>query len=131
MLKDEPAATEVELLLRGGDAVIGAVNLAEALDVLTRRDGFAESEVQTSIEPLTATGLQVRPAGGQTAWSAARLRCRHYHRRDRPLSLADCFALATSLDTGRLATADTLLADVARREGIEVVALPNSDGVRP
>lgn len=110
--------------------MIGAVNLAEALDVLTRRDGFDEPEVQTVIEPLTPTRLQVVPATQSTAWSAARLRSRHYHRRDRPLSLADCFALATSLETGRLATADTLLAELARREGVDVVALPNSDGVR-
>jgi hypothetical protein len=39
-LGEEPAADNVEALLRRGDAAITAVNLAEALDVLQRVQGI-------------------------------------------------------------------------------------------
>jgi PIN domain nuclease of toxin-antitoxin system len=40
LLRDEPAADEVETILRRGEAAMSAVNLAEALDVLQRVDGI-------------------------------------------------------------------------------------------
>lgn len=99
--------------------------------MLIRRDGFAETEIRGLIDPLLQKELKVIPVSGELAWSAAHLRARHYHRRDRPLSLADCIALATSIEFGGLATADALLAQVARDEGVDVVGLPNSEGVVP
>ncbi len=99
--------------------------------MLIRRDNFSEAEIRSLVEPLVQTQLQVIAMTGALAWSAAQLRGRHYHRRDRPLSLADCIALATSLEVGRLATADGLLAHVARTEGIDVLGLPNSEGILP
>ena len=131
MLKGEPAAAQVELLLRRHDPLISSVNLAEVIDVLIRRDGFAETEIRGLIDPLLQKELKVISVSGELAWSASYLRARHYHRRDRPLSLADCIALATSIEFGRLATADALLAQVARDEGVDVVGLPNSEGVVP
>ena len=99
--------------------------------MLIRRDGFAETEIRGLIDPLLQKELKVISVSGELAWSAAHLRARHYHRRDRPLSLADCIALATSIEFGGLATADALLAQVARDEGVDVVGLPNSEGVVP
>ena len=125
LLKAEPAAMQVELLLRTGDATICTINLAEVLDVLVRRDGFSDVEIRGLVAPLLHKELQAIPVTIELAFSAAMLRARHYHKRDRPLSLADCVALAASLDVGRLATADALLAHVARTEGVDVIGLPN------
>lgn len=118
-------------MLRSGDTQISAANLAEVLDVLIRRDGFSATEVAQLVDPLVQTALVVVGVTSGIAWSAARVRARHYHRRDCALSLADCIAIATSLEAGKIATADALLAQVARDEGVEVIVLPNSEGVVP
>jgi len=65
-----------------------------------------------------------------TAFKAARLRIEHYRRRERPLSLADCFLLAAASPEDRVATADPSVSEVARAEGIELLALPDSSGRR-
>jgi len=63
---------------------------------------------------------------------AGRLRSEKYRRTEAPLSLADCFALATaSLLDLALATADPALAHAAREEGVEVIGLPDSSGRPP
>jgi predicted nucleic acid-binding protein len=50
----------------------------------------------------------------------------------RPLSLADCVALATALALGqRLATSDPALIATARDETCDVVALLDARGRRP
>ncbi len=131
LFKAEPAAMQVELLIRAGDAKICTLNLAEVLDILVRRDGFSENEIRGLVDPLLQKEVQALPVTTELAFSAAMLRSRHYHRRDRPLSLADCVALAASLDVGRLATADALLAQIAREEGVEVAGLPNALGIVP
>ncbi len=131
LFKAEPAAMQVELLIRAGDAKICTLNLAEVLDILVRRDGFSENEIRGLVDPLLQKEVQALPVTTELAFSAVMLRSRHYHRRDRPLSLADCVALAASLDVGRLATADALLAQIAREEGVEVAGLPNALGIVP
>lgn len=69
------------------------------------------------------------------AWRPARrsgsLRARYYHRGECDLSLADCILLASAGDGERIATTDPAVATVARAEGIDVVALPDSSGQRP
>ena len=50
-LKDEPAAGEVEGLLRGGVGMT-AVNLAEALDLLGRVQGVPPERLRELVEPL-------------------------------------------------------------------------------
>lgn len=54
---------------------------------------------------------------------------RHYHRRDRAISLADCVAAETarSLDAP-LATSDPHLLDTCDAEGIAVMVLPDARG---
>jgi uncharacterized protein with PIN domain len=130
---DEPAATEVERLLRDGGCRVVAVNLAEAVDVCRRQHGLAADEVRGVLEPLLLSGaLGLATSGEREAWLAADLRATHYHRKQRPLSLADCFLLAHSLTAEEpLATSDPDVADVARAEGATVLALPDRAGKRP
>lgn len=128
---DEPAAAEVEALLRRGDVSVTSVNLAEVIDVLGRARGHDLDRVREVFAPLAGEVLTVLDVGADAAWHTAELRGRHYDRKSSPLSLADCFALAAGIEDGALATADAPLAAAARAEGVDVVALPASDGTRP
>ena len=132
LLADEPAADEVEALLRDGNCRVVVVNLAEAVDISQRIHGLTSDEVEATLRPLfLADVLSALPSEEGDAWRAAELRIHHYHRKDRPLSLADCFLLAHAAPAESLATADPPLATVARAEGIEVIALPDRSGSRP
>jgi predicted nucleic acid-binding protein len=109
---------------------MNAINLAEAIDVLERIHALAREAVEAAVRPLVGSPLAIVHATEAQAWEAAELRRRHYHRRS-PLSLADCFLLASASSNDAIATADPHVADVAREHGIEVVALPDSAGRRP
>lgn len=131
LARDEPAAQEVEDLLRSGQAAISALNLGEAIDVLGRVHDIDHRELSEGMRVLEAEVLNVLPVNGPVAHRAAQLRSRHYRRRGSELSMADCVALASADSKDRLATADPALAEAARKENIEVVALPDSNGNRP
>jgi len=133
LVADEPAASEVESLLRAGECRMVAVNLAEAVDLCRRVHGISAEDVRAAVEPLTLSGtLAVATSAEREAWLSADLRARHYHRKECPLSLADCFLLAHALaDDDALATSDPDLARVARLENAPVVALPDRAGKRP
>lgn len=132
LIADEPAAPRVEELLRAGGVRITSISLAEAVDVSCRAHGIAEEAVADAIDPLVYGGyLDVVAPDAAGAWRAASLRVAHYRRRERPLSIADCFLLAAAQPGDRIATADPLVAEVARAEGIEVLALPDSSGACP
>ena len=130
-LADEPAAEEVDQLLRGGQTAITVANLAEAIDVTQRVHRAAADQVRDAVEPLLGDALGVISLSEETAWAAADIRIRHYHRTARPLSLADCFLIAAAGDDDSVATADGPVAEAARAEGIAVHALPDSGGSRP
>jgi predicted nucleic acid-binding protein len=131
-LVGEPAADEVQALLAAGDASAISFNVAEAVDVASRVHGAAEPDVRDAIELLVATGLlTVTAPGAPTAFRAAAIRIAYYHRRDRPVSLADCFLLAAASGGNRVATADPDVVHVARAEAISVLPLPDSSGRRP
>lgn len=130
LLTDEPAADEVDPLVRAG-AAVSVVNLAEVSDVAQRVHGAHSVEVRTAVELLIATGLEVRTVAEGDAWRAAELRHRYYDRRSRALSLADCFLLAAAREGEAIATADPAVAEAARAEGIGVAALPDRRGRRP
>lgn len=131
-LAGEASAAEVEAELRKGDARITAVNLAEVIDQLVRRVRRSQDEVENSLASLVAGGLGVVPADEAIGRLAGGLRARHYDRRTAAISLADCVALATcALMDATLATADHPLATVARKEGVRVLELPDSNGKRP
>lgn len=129
-LADEPAAAEVERLLRGGDTAVLVVNLAEALDVTQRAHGVSEAELRAALEPLLGDVVAVTVQREDAAWRAAELRTKYYDRRSCPLSLADCLLLAAA-DGDSVATADFALAGALRAEGMRVVPLPDSAGSRP
>lgn len=128
----ERSADEVEALLRGGDAGITSANLTEVIDVLVRVFGNDLESVEAKLVPLLVTTLSVVDIGEAEARRAARIRISHYHRRDAPLSLADCLLLGTASAHGAaVATSDVPVARSARSEGLEVVALRDSAGKRP
>ena len=130
-LTDEPAAAEVEELLRE-PCIVSSVNLAEALDVLGRVRGIPYQELRGLVDPLLADAISVETTTAAAAWQASSFRARHYDRSARPLSLADCFLLATASTHGAsIATADPAVAAVARDESLELVPLPDSAGRRP
>jgi PIN domain nuclease of toxin-antitoxin system len=132
LLRDEPAADEVETILRRGEAAMSAVNLAEALDVLQRVDGIDRARLDTLTGPLIRESLVLLAVEERTARDGADIRARRYHRTREPLSLADCLLLAAARGAQAVvATADRPLASAARAEEIEVAALPDSRGRRP
>ena len=63
------------------------------------------------------------------AIAAVLLQARHYHRRHRAVSLADCVAAEVACAHGAaLASADPHLLDLCRDEGIDRIVLPESTG---
>ena len=81
---------------------------------------------------LVAGGLHVVDLSEAIAREAGRIRAAASDRQRRPISLADCVALATAvvLDD-ELATSDPDLAAVAESVGARVIGLPDSQGRRP
>jgi ribonuclease VapC len=133
-LLDEPGADVVEGRIReeGEDACISSVNLVEVVDRLIRGRGQPEQHVSETMDWLMAGGLLFMPTDGDMGRLAGELRARHYRRQGSALSLADCMALSTAISLDRpLATSDPALAAVAREEGVQVLALPNSRGHAP
>jgi PIN domain nuclease of toxin-antitoxin system len=124
LMGDEPAADQVETLLRTGDAAITAVNLAEALDVLQRLQGISPERLHEVTVPLVAERMKLVPTDEQIARDAADIRARRYHRTRSPVSLADCVLLASAGESDSVATADAPLIRVAEAENVKVRALP-------
>lgn len=130
--KDEPARPELERIV-AGNAYMSATSVAEVYDRLIRLEDESRSDVDARFEALRrARGLTVVPLAEQIAVRAGELRAVHYHRSRRPVSHADCAAAATAEALhDSLVTTDTNLAALAREEGIDVIALPDSSGNRP
>ena len=131
-LVGEPSAGQVEDILRSGDAVIPAVNLAEVFDHLERRAGRLPAEIAPLVDNLIQGALTVIAVEEVDGRLAGHLRAVHYHRLAAPVSMADCVALAAAMSLkARLATSDGALARVAQSRAVEVISLPNSAGQRP
>ncbi len=128
---NEPAAVEVERLLREGGSAVTSVNLAEAIDVTQRVRGLPSEDVRSALEPLMGETVRVLPQDEDDAWRAAELRLRHYDRTTSPLSLADCFLLGAAGPDDSIATSDPPLANAARAEAIEILPLADSSGRLP
>lgn len=133
LVGDEPAAQEVQGLLREGETRVVIVNLAEAVDISQRVHSLSAEEVRRALEPLLLTGvLSAAISDEPRAWLAAELRIKHFDKKTSSLSMADCFLLAHALtDGGPIVTSDPPMAAAARAEGLEVVGLPDSSGKRP
>jgi len=124
----------VEALLRDPDVACAAtaVNVAETLDVLVRHMGFDPDDVEDRLRWLTLGGLAIVDVDEAIGIAAGRLHAVHYHRTRRPLSLADCVAVAAALTRSEpLATSDPALAATARDMGVSVIGLLDSQGARP
>jgi predicted nucleic acid-binding protein len=124
LLAEEPAADEVETLLRRGETAITAVNLAEALDVLQRVQRIPRERLEALTVPLVGERMTFIPISERIARDAADIRARRYHRTRAPISLADCILLAAAKQSDTLATADRPLIRVAEAENVEVRTLP-------
>jgi len=134
LLVGEPAAAPVAAMLRDPQdrSVASAVNVSEAVDVLVRLRRRTFVEVAEKLDWLAAGGLEVSPVDESVGRMAGRIRADHYDRRRRPISLADCVALATARTLHEpLATSDPVLIEVARAEGTDVAGLPDSAGRLP
>ena len=128
LLKGEYAARHVQQLTgRDEDATLTVLGISELLDHLVRRLGVEEEAATLDLVQL---GLADPPAlDPELATRAGLLRARHYDRRTRAISLADCVAAETARRVdGSLATADPPLLDTCAAEGIAVIALPDSRG---
>lgn len=127
----EPAADEVESVFRAAPKrYVTAIGLAEVYDRVQRRGGSLAG-VRRGVGLLIAGGLEVVAVGQPEGEQAGTLRANHYHRTRRPVSIADCVAAAVADRLGEaLATPDPHLTAMAREEGIQVVALPDSAGRR-
>jgi uncharacterized protein with PIN domain len=53
LVANEPAAAEVEQVLRADECRVVAVNLAEAVDVAARVHGYPIDAIRKALEPLT------------------------------------------------------------------------------
>jgi PIN domain nuclease of toxin-antitoxin system len=128
LLKDEGAAELVEQVIREDrSAALTALGLAEVLDHLIRLAGVEEDDAVLDIaqiglsEPFSIDADLARRAG--------MLRARHYHRKARSISLADCVAAEVARLNGvAVATADPHLLDTCHAEGVSFIALPDTNG---
>ena len=123
LLANEPAAEEVEVLLRRGDVAMTAVNLAEALDVLQRVQRVSNERLAELTAPLVGERITLLSVDEPLARKAADIRARRYHRTRSPVSLADCILLAATGASDELATADRPLLHVAGLEHVQTKAL--------
>lgn len=131
-LAGEPATPQVRTLLRRGNCWLTSVQLMETLDVLVRVLGHDRGDVERVLEPLLVTELGLLEIGEPEARTAAALRTAHYRKGTSELSLADCMLLAAAAPrTAAIATSDPPLASAARREGVSLEALPDSQGRVP
>lgn len=131
LLAAEPAAAEVEAILRGRDgiATVSAITIAEVIDVLVRTRSQRVDASDDYISGFIAGGLEVVPVDEAIGRLAGALRARHWDPKRRPVSMADCVVLATGMLVGEsIATADQSLIAAARAEGHPVIALLDSRG---
>lgn len=122
-LLDEPAAGDVERLLRDGDSAITSINFAEVLDHLFRSPSMPRDLVHSTLTSVLEARVERIDVDFRLASAAASLRATHYHRTQRPLSLADCVCLAAARRGDRVATADVPMLETAHAEGIATLPL--------
>lgn len=129
LLKGEPAAPEVRNLIERGDAALTPLGVAEVVDHLAR---IVKTSEEDAVLDLAQLGVPTtEPLDDERTLRAGLLRARHYHRKDRAVSIADCVAAETARSlNSALATSDPHLHDMCREEGIAVIPLPDSKGNR-
>jgi PIN domain nuclease of toxin-antitoxin system len=131
LARNEDVADEIEEIVRTNTVAVTAANYFEATERLVRLWGWSADETSTRMALLLGGPVAVLPVDREIAWRGALLRARYYHRRSSAISLADCMLLASAGHGDSIATADPAVAAVARAEGIGLVPLPDSSGLRP
>ena len=132
LLLDEPSAVEIATAIRDAKSLrISVVNVAEVIDVTRRVHGVSAEDALSAVNRFLDEVARPVVVTREQAERAADIRARYYHRRDRDVSLADCFVIAAAEPGDTVATADSAVAFVARGEGLDVLALPNARGRRP
>jgi PIN domain nuclease of toxin-antitoxin system len=127
VFRGEPGSSDVVAAMTE-QCIMNVLNRAEVIDQLSRRGATADV-VSAELDTL---GIDFEPLSIDLADTAGRLRSRHYHRSQRPLSMADCVALATALESGSaVATSDVHLATTCVEVGCPVVEIANSKGAYP
>lgn len=128
LLKGEPATQEVrEFLTDAEDARLTALGVFEVVDHLVRLAGACEDEAALDLVQLGLADAE--PLDADLALRAGLLRARHYDRRTRAVSLADCVAAETArAHDASVASADPHLLDLCGDVGIGVIPLPDSAG---
>ncbi len=115
-------------LLREGNAAMAAPNVVEVYDIASRREGLPAGRVAEFVEPLFEGTIEQVSVDASLARRAAEIRIEHYHRKTRPLSLADVVLLAAAGPADRIATSDSDVLAIAAKLGIETIELPPSSG---
>lgn len=127
LLKGEPAADEVRRIIDREACALTTLGVAEIVDHLVRVVGATDEDAVLDVAQLNLDAPI--DLDDVTAALAAILRARHYNRRTRAVSLADCVVaqVARSTDTV-VVTSDPHLLDLCRDEGIEFIPLADTRG---
>lgn len=127
LLNGEAAANQVRGLIEARGATLTTVGVAEVIDHLVRIVSVTDEDAALDLAQLALADPE--PLDAQLALRAGLLRARHYHRRTRAVSLADCIAAETARTLGvPVATSDPHLLDLCRDAAIHVIPLPDSHG---
>lgn len=105
---------------------MAAANIAEVYDKASRGAGLSHAQVADLIEPLFEGPIVPVPLDAGLARRAGEIRGRHYHRKQRPISLADAVLLAAPGPDDEIATSDSHVLAVAADLEIETIELPSS-----
>jgi predicted nucleic acid-binding protein len=126
-IKGEPAALEVRALIEREPCSLTATGVTEVADHLIRVVRVEEDDAILDLEDARLDPPVELDAA--SAVQAGILRARHYHRKTRIVSLADCVAAQAARASGSpLATSDPHLLDLCHDEGIAVIPLPDRRG---
>jgi PIN domain nuclease of toxin-antitoxin system len=118
----QPRGRGVTALLARGGLGMATINLAETVDVLSRRVG--RERAHDALAPLVDGPVaHLISLDAARAWRVGDLRARHYHRTQRAVSLADCSLIACAGPGDSIATLDAVLIEMARDEEVAVIDL--------
>lgn len=127
----DPSTTIFEDLFRGPDVGrVSTINVAEVVDVLIRTHGIDQADVIDAIDILIEGGMTIDGLSARQALAAGAIRARHFDRRTRAVSMADCVVVALAAEVGEpIASTDGALLEMAAAEG--VATMDPSRWVRP
>ena len=109
LLLGDPAAADVARNLKGVDSLrISVVNVAEISDVMRRVHRIPADAAATAVDRFLDEVAQPIATTREQAVRAADIRVRYYDRRDRDISLADCFVVAVAGPGDTVATSPLL-----------------------